>query len=123
MKSRFIARTFEIAPGVPDVYRGEFSRCIFILKGGDAGFLLCRFEDCTFIPPLMQGDAVAPEWDDLLVGCSIERPQTRLLIKSGEHPSGVRIDTGKRCRSIPGEVCYNPDRCVFDCSREERRTG
>lgn len=119
MKERIVAKTFEIAPGTPDFYRGSFGSCVFILKGGDAAFLLCDMDDCTFVPPYIGEDGqVSPEWADRTAGCYVTEPRSRTLLKPTAVAALAVPKIESRCRAHQEQPCYTPEKCVFDCRRK-----
>ena len=119
MRERFISKAFEVSPGTPDFYRASFANCIFVLKGGDAAFLLCELDDCVFIPPLHDPDGnIDRKWDDRLAGCKITNPRTQLLLTAAEVDAMSAPKIERPCRVHRREPCYVPERCVFNCARE-----
>jgi hypothetical protein len=122
MNSRFVAKTFEVTPDLPDFYRASFGSCIFILNGGETSFLLCDMEDCTFIPPYLDEDGKpAREWEDRLVGCNVIAPRTRMLLTPEEVEALGVPDLKSPCRRAPTQTCYMPERCIFRCNRGTAR--
>lgn len=113
-----VAKVFEISPDTEDFHRQVFSRCTFVLKGGDARFLMCDFIECTFVPPIMGEDGtMVREWDDLTAGCVVRDPRTRTLIKADQVAAIGAPKLENPCRLNPNQACYTPDRCVFSCGR------
>lgn len=124
MREQFVAKTFEIAPGLDDFYMDTFSNCIFILKDGDPRFLMCDFIDCTFVPPYVEAEKVNPKWENLMAGCVVMGPRTRTLLKPDEAKPKLKLaDGAKWCRVHADQICYLPDRCVFNCTRDSEGRG
>lgn len=121
MKERFVSKAFEIVPGMPDFYRASFGNCVFVLKdAAETSFLLCELDDCVFIPPLYDPDGnIDSGWDDRLVGCTITNPRTQLLLTAAEVDALSVPKIERPCRINKRVPCHTPQRCIFECARQE----